>query len=80
MHGQGPGGVSGPGGETADWTAPAEDTGQEVDIHLGDNGTVGGGFIDNGGIHQAELEHGHTVHRYGVVTASYENLIYVCTC
>ena len=27
-HGQGPGGVLGPGGETADGKAPAEDTGQ----------------------------------------------------
>ena len=36
LHGQGPGGGgSYPGGETADGTAPAEYTVQEVEIHLG---------------------------------------------
>ena len=34
-HGKRPGGVSGPGGETADRADPTEETGQEVDVHLG---------------------------------------------
>ena len=38
LHGQGPGGVSGPLGKTADRTAPAEDTEQEVEIHIGSDG------------------------------------------
>ena len=60
------GGVSGPGGETADGTAPVEDTGQEVDIHLGGDVTWGGGVLDDGGIHQEEPEHGSTVHLYTI--------------
>ena len=50
-HGQGPGGVSGPGGKTADRTAPTEETEQEVDIHLGGKDTGGGGVLDDGVIH-----------------------------
>ena len=35
-HRKGPGGgISVPGGETSDETAPVEETGQEVDVHLG---------------------------------------------
>ena len=57
------GGVSGPGGDTADGVDHAEDTRREVDIHLGGDGTGGGGVLDNGGLHQAEPENGHTVYR-----------------
>ena len=52
-HVQCHGGGSGPGGETSDRTALAEDTGREVDIHLSGDGTGGGGVLDDGGIHQA---------------------------
>ena len=38
-------GVSDPGGNMADGTAPAEDTGREVEIHLGSDGKGGGGFL-----------------------------------
>ena len=65
-HGQGPGGVSGPGGDTYDGAAPAKDTRREVDIHLGGNGTGGGRVLDDEGIHKAAPEHGHAVHRYGI--------------
>ena len=34
-HGKGRGGVSGPSGDTDDGAAPAEETGQEVNVHLG---------------------------------------------
>ena len=44
-HSQDPGVVSGPGGKTTYGTVPAKDTGQEVDIHLGGNGTGGGGAL-----------------------------------
>ena len=44
----------------------AEDTGQEVNIHLGGNGMGGGGVIDNGAIHQGAPEHSRTVHRYDI--------------
>ena len=60
------GGGSDPGGEMADGTAPAEDTGREVEMHLGSNGKGGGGVIDNGGIHQAAPEYGRIVHRYAI--------------
>ena len=62
-HGKGPGGVSDPGGETDDGMAPTEETGQEVDIHLGSGGKGGGGILDDGGVYQAAAEHGRTVHR-----------------
>ena len=58
-----PWGVSGPGGDTSVRTAPAEDTGQEVDIYLGGDGTGGGGFLDDGGIYQAAPEYGRTLYR-----------------
>ena len=45
--------VSGTGGETIDRTAPAEDTGREVDTHLKGDGTGGVRVLDDGGIHQA---------------------------
>ena len=35
-----------------------------MEIHLGGGGKGGGGFLDNGGIHQVEPEHGHTVYYY----------------
>ena len=59
-------GVSGPSGETTDGTAPAEDTIQEVDIHIGGYGTRGGRVLDYGKIQQAAPEHGHTVHHYEI--------------
>ena len=65
-HGQGPGGVSDPVGETADRTAPEEDSVQEVEIHLVSGGKGGGGVLDNGGIRQAAPEHNRTVHRYAI--------------
>ena len=58
------GGGSGPGDETVDGTAPVEDTGQGVDIHLGGDGKGGGGVLDDGGIYLAAPEHGRTVHHY----------------
>ena len=62
-HGQGPEGVSDPGGETDDEMAPAEDNGREVEIHLGSGGGKGGGeIIDGGGVYQAAAEHVHTLH------------------
>ena len=42
---------SDPGGETDDSTAPAEDTGKEVEIHLGGGIKGGGGILDNGGVY-----------------------------
>ena len=66
LHGNGPGGVSDPGDKTADGTAPAEDNGRNVEIHLGGGGKGGGGFLDDGGIRQAAPEHGHTVYRYAI--------------
>ena len=51
-RGQGPGGVSEPGGKTADGTALVEDTRREVEIHLGGGGKGGGEIIDNGGVNQ----------------------------
>ena len=65
-HWQRPGGVSGPGGATFDRTSPAEDTGQKTDTHLGGDGTIGGGVIDDGIIHQAAPEHSCAVHRYAI--------------
>ena len=53
LHGKGPGGVSDPGGGTTDGTAPAEDTGREVEIHLGGDGRGGRGVLDYALIHQA---------------------------
>ena len=60
------GGGSGPGSDTAEGTAPVEDFRQEVEIHIGGDGKLGGGVLDDGGINQAEPEHGHTVHRYKI--------------
>ena len=64
LHRQGPGGVSDPGGEMADGTAPAEDTGWEVEIHLDGGGKAGIGIFDYGGVYQAAAEHSCRVHRY----------------
>ena len=61
-----PGRVSVPSGYTFDGTAHAEDTGKEVDIHLGRNGKGGGGVLDYGGIHPEAPEHSRTVHRYAI--------------
>ena len=56
------GGGSDPGGETA----PAEDTGREVEIHLSGDGKGGGGILDDGGVYQGAAEHGRTVHPYTI--------------
>ena len=55
-----------PGDKTIDETAPAENTGQEVDIHVGDDGKGGCRVFYDGGIHTAAPEHGHTVHHYTI--------------
>ena len=60
------GGVSDPGGETADGTSPVEDTVQEVEIHLGGGGKGGGVILEDGGVYQAAAEHGRTVHCYAI--------------
>ena len=65
-HGKGTGGFSGPGSETSDGTATAENTGQDVNIHFVSNGKGGGRVLDNGEIHQAAQEHSHTVHCYAI--------------
>ena len=65
-HGQGPGGVSGPGGKTADRTAPAEGTGREVDIHLGSDSTGEGKVLEGGGIHKAAPEHNRIAYCYTI--------------
>ena len=46
-HGQGHGGFSEPGGETSDWTDPAEDTRQELEIHPGGGGKGGCEILDD---------------------------------
>ena len=46
------GGVSDPVGETSYRTDPAEGNGRDVEIHLGDGGKVGRGFIDDGVVRQ----------------------------
>ena len=61
-----PWGVSGPGGKTADRTAPSEDTRREVDIYLGGNGTGRCRVLDNGGINQATPEHSCTLYCYTI--------------
>ena len=50
----------------SDRTAPAEDTGQEVEIHLGGVGKGGGGILDGEGVYQVTAEHGCTVHCYAI--------------
>ena len=64
LYGQGPGGVSDLGGDTADRKDPAEDTRWEVEIHLGSGGKGGGGILDNGEVYQAAAENGCTVHSF----------------
>ena len=44
LHGQGPGGVPGPGGAAFDGADPAASGRQEVGVHLGENIKGGGGF------------------------------------
>ena len=44
LHGQVPGGVSGPGGDTSDGMDIVEDTRREVGIHLGDD-DMGVGWV-----------------------------------
>ena len=52
LHGQGPGGVSDPGGETSDVKYPTEGNGQDMEVHLVGGGKGSGGFPDNGEIRQ----------------------------
>ena len=47
-HGHVPGEVSDPGFKTADRTAPADDNGRDVEIHLVGGGKLGGRFLDYG--------------------------------
>ena len=47
-HGQGPGGVTRPGGMVSDGVSLAEENRREVGLHLVGNGKGGGGVIDNG--------------------------------
>ena len=35
-------------------------------IHLGGGSKGGGGFLDDGEVYQAAVEHGCTVHRYAI--------------
>ena len=65
-HGQVPGGVSDPGGYMADRMAPAEETGQEVEIHLGGGGKGGGKIFENEGVYQLAAEHGCIVLFYAI--------------
>ena len=60
------GGGSYPGVDTSDRTAPAEDTGQEVEIHLSGSINGGGGIIDGVGVYQSAEERGRTVHCYAI--------------
>ena len=66
LYGKVPGGVPVQGGETADGADTMAETSREVDVHLSDNVRVGGGVPDDGGIHLAMQEHGHTVHFYAI--------------
>ena len=59
-----PWGVLDPGGNTADSTAPAWDTVQEVEIHIGSSSKGRGSIIDDGGVYQASEERGFAVHCY----------------
>ena len=65
-HGMDLGGVSGPGEKTDDGEDPAEETGREVDVHLGSDGKGGGGVTEDGGIHLAVPEHGSIVPCYTI--------------
>ena len=65
-HGQVPGGVSDPDGNTADGTATAEDNGRDVEIHLGGSGKGGDRVLHDGGIRQAAPKHGFTVYCYAI--------------
>ena len=60
------GGGSYPCGKTSDRTASPEDTGWEVEIHLGGNVKGGGGVLDDREIHQAAAEHSCIVHCYAI--------------
>ena len=55
-----------PGGNTADGMAPAEETGQELDIYIGSDGKGEGRVLGDGGIHQEAPEHGCIVHCYAI--------------
>ena len=43
-----------------------EDSGREVEIHLGGGGKVGGSILDDGGVYQAVAGHGRKLHRYAI--------------
>ena len=60
------GGVSNHCGDTVYGTAPTEDDGHELDIHLGGNGKGGGMVLDDEEKHLAAVEHIRTVHLYTI--------------
>ena len=66
FHGKVHEGVSDPGDEMADRTAPAENTRRDVEIYLGGGGKGGGRILDDGGVYQAAAEHIHKIHRYEI--------------
>ena len=65
-YGQGPGGVSFPGGDMDDGKSPAEDNIWDVEIHLGRGSKGGGGVLDDIVIRQVDPEQVHTVYRYAI--------------
>ena len=50
----------------ADGKAPAEDTGREMEIHIGSGGKKEGRILYNGGLYQAAAEHSRTVYCYAI--------------
>ena len=60
------GGVSGPGGKTADGAAPAAETERDVGVHLVGNGNGGVRFTEYGGLYPEAPEHGRTVNCYAI--------------
>ena len=61
-----PRGVSEPGDETADGKDPAENNRRDVEIKLGGGSKGDGRVLGDGGILQADPEHGRIVYRYAI--------------
>ena len=59
-------GVSDQGDEMVDGASPEKDTSQEVEINLDGGGKGGGGILNDGGVYQAAVEHGCTLHCYAI--------------